>query len=137
MRSVRGPSARSFNPGRPAVRPASTCSAASPTENLPMKRKRQPHRTILRLEALEDRYLLSAGVLDPTFGAGGTVTTGFGNNTNTSARVLVIQPDGKLIAAGDSENPATTSVGYYDLARYNPDGSLDNTFGSKGEVQTK
>jgi uncharacterized delta-60 repeat protein len=91
-----------------------------------------------RLEVLEDRCLLSAGVLDPTFGSGGSVTTSFGNNVkNTSAQVLVIQPDGKIVAAGDSENPTTLNVGYYDLARYNADGSLDATFGSKGEVQTK
>jgi uncharacterized delta-60 repeat protein len=88
-----------------------------------------------QVEALEDRWLLSAGALDPTFGSGGTVTTNFGNNTNTSAQVLVIQPDGKIVAAGDSEN--TGSGGYYNLARYNADGSLDATFGSKGEVQTK
>jgi uncharacterized delta-60 repeat protein len=93
-----------------------------------------------RLEALEDRYLLSAGALDPTFGSGGTVTTSFGNinaKAQVNAQVLVIQPDGKIVAAGDSENSATLNVGYYDLARYNPDGSLDNTFGSKGEVQAK
>ena len=65
-----------------------------------MKTKRQPHRTILRLEALEDRCVPSAGVLDPTFGSGGTVTTRFGGNNfdPTYAEALVIQPDGKILA---------------------------------------
>jgi uncharacterized delta-60 repeat protein len=100
-----------------------------------MKRKRQPHRTILRLEALEERYLLSAGALDPTFGSGGTVTTSFGKSTEADA--LVIQPDGKIVAAGSIEIASSTTTGYFTLARYNPDGSLDTGFGSKGEVTTQ
>jgi len=100
-----------------------------------MKTKHQPHRTILRLEALEDRCLPSAGMLDPTFGIGGTVSTSFGKSTEADA--MVIQPDGKIVAAGSIEIPQTLNVGYFDLARYNPDGSLDATFGSKGEVTTK
>ena len=42
----------------------------------------------------------SAGVLDPTFGSGGTVTTRFGGNNfdPTYAEALVIQPDGKILA---------------------------------------
>ncbi len=109
------------------------------TKQLHRRRLRPSLRTRARpqLEMLEGRCLMSAGALDPTFGSGGAVTTSFGNNTNTSAQVLALQPDGKIVAAGDSENPASLSVGYYDLARYNADGSLDRTFGSKGEVQTK
>jgi hypothetical protein len=37
---------------------------------------RSPFRP--RLEALEDRCLLSGGVLDPTFGSGGLVSTAAG-----------------------------------------------------------
>src|SRR6516225_9138485 len=101
-----------------------------------MKTKRQPHRTILRLEALEDRCVPSAGVLDPTFGSGGTVTTRFGGNNfdPTYAEALVIQPDGKILAGGFNESDGG---GILDLARYNADGNLDVTFGNKGEVQTK
>jgi uncharacterized delta-60 repeat protein len=65
--------------------------------------------------------------LDAAFGAGGTVTTrvsGF-----CAALALDIQPDGKLVAAGRSE-------GSFALVRYNPDGSLDPTFGSGGAVIT-
>jgi uncharacterized delta-60 repeat protein len=112
-----------------------------------MKAKRQPHRTILRLEGLEDRYLLSAGVLDPTFGAGGSVTTSFANGSGSTTKTgnqmmveadaLAIQPDGKIVAAGSSEIINSLNVGYFDLARYNPDGSLDAGFGSKGQVTTQ
>ena len=39
------------------------------------------------------------GDLDPTFGVGGKVTTDFGGNDDRSF-ALVLQPDGKLVAAG-------------------------------------
>jgi len=45
-----------------------------------------------RLETLEDRYLLSAGALDPTFGSGGTVTTSFAQGVQNSAQALVPGP---------------------------------------------
>ena len=102
-----------------------------------MKAKRKCHRTILRVEALEDRCVASAGALDPTFGSGGTVTTSFGNTySNAHARALAIQPNGQIVAGGDSTN-GSFMQGYFDLARYNANGSLDSTFGSKGLVQTK
>jgi uncharacterized delta-60 repeat protein len=99
-----------------------------------MKAKRQPPRTILRLEILEGRCVPSAGSLDPSFGSGGTVTTSFGKSTEAAA--LVIQPDGKIVATGSIEIPSSTTTGYFALARYNPDGSLDASFGSRGEVTT-
>src|SRR5437868_1555324 len=53
-----------------------------------------------RLEVLEDRCLLSAGALDPTFGSGaGYVTTSVSNGDNGASAAL-IQPDGKILAAG-------------------------------------
>ncbi|GEM_PF-1022297 len=71
------------------------------------------------------------GSLDPTFGTGGVVTTDFGGED--AGRALVLQPDGKLVAAGYSY-----AGGTYDfaLARYNPNGSLDPTFGTGGLVRT-
>jgi uncharacterized delta-60 repeat protein len=67
------------------------------------------------------------GALDPTFGAGGLVTTDFGGFD--SAQALAIQSDGKIVAAG-------SAGGDFALARYNADGSLDSTFGSSGKVTT-
>ena len=68
------------------------------------------------------------GSLDPTFGSGGKVTTDFGGFDAASA--VVIQPDGRIVAAGRSGG------GDFALARYNADGSLDPTFGSGGKVTT-
>jgi hypothetical protein len=42
------------------------------------------------------------GDLDPTFGAAGMVTTDFFGGFD-SAAALVLQPDGKLVAAGRSD----------------------------------
>ncbi|TML99050.1 MAG: hypothetical protein E6G02_14550 [Actinobacteria bacterium] len=73
------------------------------------------------------------GSLDATFGTGGKVTTDFAGNDD-EAHALVLQPDGKLVAAGQAES------GYrgrdFALARYNPNGSLDATFGTGGKVTT-
>jgi uncharacterized delta-60 repeat protein len=72
------------------------------------------------------------GTLDPSFGTGGTVTTDFANGDDF-ARALVVQANGKLVAAG----PATTATGQdFALARYNPDGTLDPNFGTGGTVTT-
>ncbi len=73
------------------------------------------------------------GTLDTTFGTGGTVRTDFDGGLD-SAESLAIQPDGKIIVAGWRMAPGY----YYDfaLARYNPSGSLDATFGTGGKVTT-
>ncbi len=77
------------------------------------------------------RYNLD-GTLDTSFGNGGAVTTVFGNSNIQSAYDVVIQADGKIIALG------SVFLARYDfaLARYNTDGSLDNTFGTGGRVVT-
>ena len=68
----------------------------------------------------------SSGVLDSTFGSGGIVTTLIG--TQSVARALTIQSDGKIVVAG-------TSDGAVALARYNMDGSLDTAnFNAGGPV---
>lgn len=69
--------------------------------------------------------LTDPGDLDPTFGPGGRVLTDLGGGDGASA--LVVQPDGKVVAAGGS------TVNFA-LARYHPDGSLDNSFGNAGVV---
>jgi uncharacterized delta-60 repeat protein len=71
------------------------------------------------------------GSLDPSFGTGGLVMTTFGQLDD--ARGLVLQSDGKLVAAGSYQNGTKVDVA---LARYNPDGSLDPSFGSSGQVTT-
>ena len=74
------------------------------------------------------------GTVDRTFGVNGKVTTDFpGLAAEISA--IVIQPDGKILVAGGAF-PLFTLAGDFELARYNPDGSLDPTFGSGGIVTT-
>jgi uncharacterized delta-60 repeat protein len=75
------------------------------------------------------------GDLDPTFGSGGKVTTDFAGGSDVAIGVA-LQPDGKIVAAG-SATPKATIFSDFALARYNPDGSLDATFGSGGKVTTE
>jgi uncharacterized delta-60 repeat protein len=74
----------------------------------------------------------SDGSLDPSFGSGGKVTT-YGNGTYSQAMSVALQPDGKLVAAGNNYNGSTSSMV---LMRYNSDGSLDPSFGSGGMLWT-
>ena len=62
------------------------------------------------------------GDLDPTFGAGGKVTTYVGSS-NSVANAVAVQSDSKILVAGVPL-----------LTRYNSDGSLDTTFGTNGIV---
>jgi uncharacterized delta-60 repeat protein len=70
------------------------------------------------------------GTLDRSFGTGGRVTTAIGSSS-AAASALVIQPDGKLAAAGNS-GPSDL----FTLVRYKPNGVLDTSFGSRGIVVT-
>lgn len=82
------------------------------------------------LEALEDRCLLStSGALDTTFGGTGVVTTSLNKYQDTAYTVL-IQPNGKIVDAGQS---ATNRGSVMALPRYNANGTLDSTFGSGGK----
>src|SRR5262245_7025773 len=71
------------------------------------------------------------GTLDASFGTGGTVTTDFASRQDRAFSVA-IQPDRKIVAAGQA------TIGGFDfaLARYNPDGTLDASFGTGGMVTT-
>ena len=71
------------------------------------------------------------GDLDPTFGGDGIVTTPFGNLQD--AKAVVIQPDGKIVVAGGNQGSGFSD---FCLARYEPDGALDPSFGVSGKVTT-
>jgi uncharacterized delta-60 repeat protein len=69
------------------------------------------------------------GSLDSSFGSGGTVLANPGEASD-----LAVQPDGKIIVAGDSNN-GLQSV--FTLARFNgDDGSPDTDFGNGGTQTT-
>src|SRR6266508_4246568 len=73
------------------------------------------------------------GDLDTSFGTGGKVTTSFGSFYD-EIDGLALQPDGKIVAGGYVETSSTDSD--FGLARYNPNGSLDTSFGTGGKVTT-
>ena len=77
---------------------------------------------------------LPDGSLDATFGTGGKVQTDFPELAAVASSV-VVQPDGKILVAGGAF-PLFTFLGDVKLARYNPDGSLDESFGVGGIVTT-
>jgi uncharacterized delta-60 repeat protein len=90
------------------------------------------------------RYLPN-GVLDPTFGRGGWVTTDFGGGEGYSfgdaTHGLAVQPDGKIVAVGQDRTPRCGPTpdcagSNFAVARYLSGGILDPTFGNKGQVTT-
>lgn len=93
-----------------------------------MRRRRRPPAPAAVVQVLESRVLLSAGDLDPGFGNGGVVTTDvtdfdFGND-------VAVQSDGKIVLVGDTNIAASAAY----VLRYNPDGTLDSTFGTGGKA---
>ena len=74
------------------------------------------------------------GTLDNSFGSGGRVRTDFPGLAAVPSSV-VIQPDGKIVVAGGAF-PLFTFLGNFELVRYNPNGSLDTSFGNGGIVTT-
>ena len=70
--------------------------------------------------------------LDITFGTNGVVITSIGVATSVIHN-LAIQLDGKIVVAGTSCDGNITEFG---IARYNTDGSLDNTFNGNGKITT-
>ncbi len=73
----------------------------------------------------------SNGSLDSSFGAGGKVTGG-----GTEATSILIQPDNKILVGGHTNGSGPPFNIDFDLVRLNPDGTLDDTFGSGGKVTT-
>jgi uncharacterized delta-60 repeat protein len=84
----------------------------------------------LRVEALEARTLLSAGDLDLGFGNAGVADTVFGG-TYDGPSAVALQGDGKIVLAGSTGTPGSRDMA---VARFNPDGTPDLTFGSEGKV---
>jgi uncharacterized delta-60 repeat protein len=73
------------------------------------------------------------GRRDAAFGAGnGVVRTDLGGYDGAFA--LTVQPDRRIVAGGQGGDP--TGGGGLALARYEPDGDLDPSFGTAGKVVT-
>jgi uncharacterized delta-60 repeat protein len=78
------------------------------------------------------RYMPN-GTIDQTFGTRGLATVAFANNDLTTVYGAALQSDGKIIVAGNVENPTSDA---FALIRLEPNGSLDTGFGSGGRVTT-
>ncbi len=77
------------------------------------------------------------GSLDNTFSSDGMTITYFGGNIQ-QANGVKIQSDGKIVVAGyveDYSDPDTLIINFA-VARYNANGSLDNSFDSDGILTT-
>ena len=78
------------------------------------------------------RYSKS-GQLDTSFGSGGKVMTALATIDRASA--VMVQPDGKIVVAGESYNYGKNSYDFA-LVRYTANGKLDTSFGAGGKVLT-
>src|SRR4051812_22094822 len=72
----------------------------------------------------------AAGDLDPTFGRGGLAHTDF-SATDEYGFAVQVQPDGKIVVGGQS---GTYPLFHAALARFNPNGKLDQSFGIAGKA---
>lgn len=79
-------------------------------------------------------FAATSGYLDPTFGDEGQVTTRFEGYSDAFPYALIVQDDNKLVAVGAVSNQDRLSE--FALARYLPDGALDEGFGQAGRVTT-
>ncbi len=85
------------------------------------------------LFATSSLFAQNPGDLDPTFGTDGKVITPIGDDSFVVDVIqnVTVQPDGKIIAVGSSREGSNKR---FTFARYNPDGTFDNTFGDNGLV---
>lgn len=67
------------------------------------------------------------GAKDPTLGGDGDIQTTFPTGTNCRAMAIAVQPDGKMVVAGERGAVAGPAV-----IRYTSSGMLDTTFGQAG-----
>ena len=77
-------------------------------------------------------------LLDPSFDGDGKVTAAVGSiPLSNKINDAVLQPDGKIIVVGRAGGNGGFPENYQiAVARFNPDGSLDNTFDSDGKLIT-
>jgi uncharacterized delta-60 repeat protein len=80
------------------------------------------------------RYLPN-GAIDTTWGNSGFTYTDF-NGRGDLAHASVLQPDGKLVVAGNANIEQGEDYDFA-VARYNPNGTLDTAFDGDGRVTTR
>jgi uncharacterized delta-60 repeat protein len=81
---------------------------------------------------------LPDGTPDATFGSGGMVSTETGPGETSYGSEVELQGDGKILVTGSANIRINDTVHFFEyLARYNADGTIDNTFGVNGTVKNK
>ena len=81
----------------------------------------------------------SDGTIDNSFGTHGGVATRFPGNILAQAFAVALQTNGDIVAAGQTaltNVDAAPGPSDFGLVRYNPNGSVDTTFGHGGFVST-
>ena len=84
----------------------------------------------------------AAGELDPTFSSDGKVFTDVFGQGYDSLLDAAVQPDGKIVAVGSWGSEPADYCRFaavhcnFVLVRYNPNGSVDSSFGANGRVMT-
>ncbi len=112
----------------------------------------EPNRSATDSDFVIARFNVN-GTLDTTFGANGRVVTDFNGSTDFASSIA-LQPDGRFVVAGvadgqlqndllprlkvryDSSVIRSATISDFAVARYNPNGSLDSSFGTGGKAQT-
>lgn len=74
------------------------------------------------------------GNLDTSFGGDGKVSTAFTPDWADLGYGVALAPDGKIVAAGWGLPQGASGPGAIEVARYNADGSLDESFDGDGRV---
>ncbi len=108
-----------------------------------VKRNNSTDDMIHAIEIQSDGKLVATGVSEGQvcllrFNTDGTADTGFGSNglvitsigIYSTAYALCIQEDGKILSAGQTMDVTADGI----IIRYNPNGSLDTSFGSSGTI---
>jgi uncharacterized delta-60 repeat protein len=87
------------------------------------------------LGALTDKYPISSvpvpqppGSLDISFGSNGFSRVSLSNSNKSGLNAMILQPDGKIIAAGQ----VSMGGNRFALVRYNTNGSFDTSFATNG-----
>jgi uncharacterized delta-60 repeat protein len=77
----------------------------------------------------------TSGTLDQSFGNNGSIVTTFGDSS-AEGHAVVVQADGKIIEVGESGAGSYSALNDFALARFNADGSVDQSFGNGGKIKT-
>ena len=86
--------------------------------------------TILLLFTAVIYIYAQPGTLDKSFGVGGKVLD---TSIWADCQAMAVQPDGKILTGGYTDDSDDSNDGGFYIARYNKDGTIDESFGKEGK----